>query len=565
MRCTARLVRCTLTGGLFAGLAVPALAQGLPTRTVVLAGQAAPGLPGEVFGSLTQNATINGSGRVAFRGFMSSSNSTRVWAEQPGLGLVALAGPNTVVPGPLPSQSLDLSFSESPVIADTDEVFFRAFVRYPGVNLRETMLAARAGQPIVVRAQEDQTAPGTAGGVFNFVNAVVSLAVNPRGDLAFRFGIRGQTPAGSGSGAWVSRSAGDIDVLSSNFVSPPGLLPGVPNPTMPQSSAPALNNRGESVIAARGSSAGSVWSGVWRGPRSSDMQLLVQTGDSVQAGAETWTFRETSYEQLRINDANQVLFPADLTDQAGALRGGLVRVDPDGTRRAVAFQGMAITGGPPGSTYSWSTFQGLAINGLGRLGAITRVRLPGESITRQSFVLETADGLLTAVVISGAAAPIPGENLTFGDVASVQMNALGWTALPVALRSGQSSTGSLWAVSPEGALSLVLRTGQLFDVNDDPLVTDLRTLSSFSMVAGVTGGQDGFARALNDRNELVYRATFTDGSSGVFVTTIPTPGAFALLVLAGLAVPQRRRRNAGPSAPTCTPALRRYHACQSGT
>jgi hypothetical protein len=65
------------------------------------------------------------------------------------------------------------------------------------------------------------------------------------------------------------------------------------------------------------------------------------------------------------------------------------------------------------------------------------------------------------------------------------------------------------------------------------------------------GYENGSATPFNDRGELVFGASFLDGSSGVFVTSavavIPEPSSFALVALGfvgvvGVVALRRRRR-----------------------
>ena len=73
----------------------------------------------------------------------------------------------------------------------------------------------------------------------------------------------------------------------------------------------------------------------------------------------------------------------------------------------------------------------------------------------------------------------------------------------------------------------IARTGELFDVNDDPLVDDLREIVSLSFFANIGDGNGG-ASAFNDQGQLAFAAFFNDGTSGVFVsnlvaTAVPEP------------------------------------------
>ena len=72
----------------------------------------------------------------------------------------------------------------------------------------------------------------------------------------------------------------------------------------------------------------------------------------------------------------------------------------------------------------------------------------------------------------------------------------------------------------------IARTGELFDVNDDPLVDDLREITSLGFFANIGDGNGG-ASPFNDRGQVAFQAAFIDGTSGVFISnlvaTLPEP------------------------------------------
>jgi hypothetical protein len=79
--------------------------------------------------------------------------------------------------------------------------------------------------------------------------------------------------------------------------------------------------------------------------------------------------------------------------------------------------------------------------------------------------------------------------------------------------------------SPGGGIELILRSGEAIDVGGG----DFRIIS-FLGVPGISG--------LNNRSSIAFSASFTDGSSGIFIAgtnvqVVPLPASFALL-LAGL-------------------------------
>lgn len=80
---------------------------------------------------------------------------------------------------------------------------------------------------------------------------------------------------------------------------------------------------------------------------------------------------------------------------------------------------------------------------------------------------------------------------------------------------------ALWATDPDGFLHLVARTGDLFDVDDDPETEDLRTINDIGVIAN-SGGTGGESTSFNDAGQLAFTLSFTDSSSGVFVASWAT-------------------------------------------
>jgi hypothetical protein len=98
----------------------------------------------------------------------------------------------------------------------------------------------------------------------------------------------------------------------------------------------------------------------------------------------------------------------------------------------------------------------------------------------------------------------------------------------------------IWVRDASGQLHLVAREGNPLDTG----AGSPRTILTLEMFEGAAAGEDGFATAFNNANQLAFRATFTDGSSGVFVASVPEP-AIALPLL-GAALLCRRSRSTRP-------------------
>jgi hypothetical protein len=56
---------------------------------------------------------------------------------------------------------------------------------------------------------------------------------------------------------------------------------------------------------------------------------------------------------------------------------------------------------------------------------------------------------------------------------------------------------AVWLTDTGGTRHLIAREGDLFDVDDDPVATDFRTISLINLYSG-SGGDDGKATSLND-------------------------------------------------------------------
>jgi hypothetical protein len=72
----------------------------------------------------------------------------------------------------------------------------------------------------------------------------------------------------------------------------------------------------------------------------------------------------------------------------------------------------------------------------------------------------------------------------------------------------------IWAVDSGGTLQLIAREGDLHAVTGKTI----KALAFLPSISGVGGQTRSFSQATGD---LVYSATFTDGSSGIFKVVFP--------------------------------------------
>ncbi|MEO0531812.1 MAG: choice-of-anchor tandem repeat NxxGxxAF-containing protein, partial [Planctomycetota bacterium] len=141
----------------------------------------------------------------------------------------------------------------------------------------------------------------------------------------------------------------------------------------------------------------------------------------------------------------------------------------------------------------------------------------------QTILVQSADGQLKPLAIEGDPTPrLPGRQ--FESFEDVRISGSGQVVFTAVTARGGGSHDSLWAQDPNGDLQLVAHVGGVLDVNDNPDIQDERTISAMTF-RGLNGSPDLFD--INDAGEVAFMVSFTDGTSGVFVSrvaAIPEPG-----------------------------------------
>lgn len=214
--------------------------------------------------------------------------------------------------------------------------------------------------------------------------------------------------------------------------------------------------------------------------------------------------------------------------------------------QAVGLQGASV---PVGGIYSTFQFDPV-LNGNG----LVAFRADPTSGSSSWGIIVGTPGAVQAAALQGTAAPGGGDFGTFP--ISPQLNGVDQVAFVATLTgTGVDTTNDrgLYAGSV-GALVKLVREGDAVDV-DPGAGVDLRTVSGIGIKGEFetsSGGEGGRGVSFTDNGFVSYTLTFTDGSSGVFVSSlapVPEPTTIGLVAGLGLAVTgwlgRRRDRRAG--------------------
>jgi hypothetical protein len=538
-----RLLRSAGFAGLFA-IATSAAGQS-SVRTVVLSGDpvasAAPGLRVDHVDA----ATINDHGVVAIRGRLAGDGVTAL-NEQASLHSSAGALKISLRQGdPVAGLPTDhMLFSPGfPRINNLGRVAHSAVLSGPGVTADNNLAVVAdlpSGPAVALRLGQ----PVSMGGIDHTLSYLDFNA--PHGDdgtIAMTTILR--TPLGAEGAALMVYRPG-IGAAPIAFEGD-HLAPQQPTLGFTSFQSPMVNARGD--VAFWGHSvnfiggAADVWDGVFR-RRNGTNEVVAMRGDPAPGLANGVTFSAIFYRVVGMNDAGQVAFFGDVTGPGvtGTNYRGLFAGEP-GALRTIVRTGDRAPGTPTGVTYR--NFYEPVINAHGHAAFDAFLTGPGVTATSEhALFVETATGIRQLARVGGRAPGTPtGVQYDFVSTTPA-LNAQGLVAFTATLRGtgvNQDNNLGLFATDSSGVVQLIARKGSLFDVDGDPLVSDLRTIQQMAGI-GPSGGQDGHGQTLSDTGELVFALQFTDGTSGVFATRlapIPEPTTAALLLLA-LAAPGAR-------------------------
>jgi len=493
-------------------LALDASAQDV--ETVALSGDQAPGAdPGVVFSGFGVPA-LNAKGQTAFRGILTgtgvdSTNDLGFYSEGSGaLAQVAREGDQAPDTGDgVVFRDLGNSVGK-PLLNAVGQTAFRGFLSedfsYLGIYSEGSGTLAQ-----VARMKVDQ-APGAGDGVvFSVFYGKGCPALNAAGQTAFLSSLAGTGVEPTNDHGIYSQGSGTLIQMARTGDQAPGAGDGVVFRAL---GSPVLNAAGQTAFEGSLTGAGVDFTNdnAIYSEASGTLAQLAREGDQAPDAGDGVVFSDF-FGELALNDRGQAAFLSSLagtgvdsTNDRGIYSEG------SGALAQVVREGDQAPGAGAGVVFHRLGFPVLNIKGrIAFRGFLTGT---GVDFANDSVIYREDNGALTQVAREGDQAPGAGVGVVFSVLGRPVLNAVGQTAFIGSLTgTGVDFTNNngIYATDVDGQLIEIIRAGDPFDVNDDPLLEDFRTVETIS-----------FASNFNDPGQIGFRARFTDGSSGIFVSNL---------------------------------------------
>lgn len=533
-------------------------------RTVALRGQPALGLANDArFQSFSSAPILNANGQTAFAaslqqlgGSVTGANDTGIWSEGSGaLALVAREGSHA--PG-TPAGTNFGSFSLiTPSLNDAGQTAFPALLAL-GVDVSSSNDRGNWSElsgPLALVIREGTPFVGEpAGAIFSSFQGPIRISEN---HVAFSARLQ-QGPGGvttaNDSGIWRSNGS-TLEVAAREGSSAPGTDAGIVFRDFDGTSF-ALGADGHVGFLGRlstdfGGVTANNDTGIWT-DGSGPLALLAREGSQAPGTPPGVNFGGNGFGAPSINAVGQAAFHANLQI------GGSVTGDNDSGIWAqngnsldlVAREGDQAPGTPAGATF-WTLLNPPAINIEGETVFVGSLRsgVGGVTSDNDTGIWVNRNGALELVAREGSPAPGTSPSSNFSSFSTrgsdlPVINAFGRVAFS-AIMQGPNFGRGIWAEDLAGMLRLIVRQGDMLEVAPG----DFRTVSSLSFRGEAVFEDSRRGSGFNDLGQVAFHATFTDGSSGVFVSdvaTIPEPATLllaALCALMGAAVMRQSSRS----------------------
>jgi hypothetical protein len=505
-------------------------------RTAALTGQSATGTSQSFIGFTNNTApSLNNLGQVAVIGQVSGAHG--IWSEGGGNGLRNIALQGSAAPGTDAGVNFQLlTLLHGPVISDGGHTAFMGQLAGTDVtnsNRFGIWREQNGSTTMVGRTSYSPTAPPDYFySLFNgFESGAVGLLINKHGHLAFNANtvVNGNISLG----VWVDRSPAGVHAVALSGL--PSPVPGKNFGMILTSDGPVMNSLGQ--VAFNTLLHDGFFTPAIIAERSTGLEVVVSKNDYVPGLAGDYLFEEF-FPHPGFNSSGHISFTARAV-KVYLGNDPFVGIWGDGRTgglELIARSGAQAPGTEPGVNFG-TTFTERVMNAQGETAFRANLVGPGTAASNNSGLWSEGGGnglqLLARAGQQATETPTGVNFSPFTSTDSVILNANGQAAFSAMLTGpgvNRLNNRGIWAQDLVGNLRLIARLGDLLDVSDDPLQPDLRTISALNFQTR-SGNDDGKRSGFNNRGQVAFWASFTDGSSGIFVSdlvAIPEPGSLAL-------------------------------------
>ncbi len=509
------------TVGVLALLPSPCVAE-VSSRTVAFTGDQAPGMEAGVEYRNVVSPVINQSGKIAFRvrlegpGITDENNGMLLLEQDGSLSVIARTGN----PAPGTASGVVYSVCDNPALSDDERIGFLGEVTGPTINDSNNMgIWVGRYDSVNLIAQTGQQAPGSDPGVV--YQELWHFILNGQGNTTLRSGV-GLAGSNSLKVGIYSDVSGTMTEVVNRYTPVPGSNPEI---TFGVLGTPSTNDVGQ--IAFNALNRGGIW--LADGGDLNPVALIGQTAPGLDDEA-VFTYGSSAFSNPSINNSGQIVFIGHYTapDPSTPPGAGVWAGTPD-SLSLIARTGMQAPGMDKGVVFS--SFSSKPIqNASGQIVFHGSLAGPGIDYHSSSSSIWFWDGSrLRLIVREGTTAPGAIRHRKFDTffTDAITLNSRGEVAF-IASTDGRAQ--GIWFTDQAGTLHPLAVADNYFDINDDPLMEDIRIIDSVFLTTGYQR-DNGKPSGLNDAGQIVFSLGFRYGGQGIFVATIPEPGTLGVLVV----------------------------------
>ena len=499
-------------------------AQGLPDfETVALHGDQAPGADAGVVLVGLSPPSINASGQTAFLAGLAGdsveqTNNFGIYRGDSGV-LTQVARRGDQVPG----ADIGVVFNSFnlPTLTDSGQTGFTASLTGTDVNFNNDNGIYREDSGNVTEiAREGVQVPGASNGLM-FVFGFNPPVFNESGQVTFITSLTGSgVTTDNDTAIYRDNASGTLSQVAREGGLPPNAGDDV---VFTSFQTPMLNASGQITFRATitrdetGISDQGIYSDI-----SGSLTSFVLAGEQVPGFADGVVFNDFNFP-IPLNNSGQAAFLSSILgpdinpfSRRSIFSGG------SGSLSLIAREGGEAPGDADGAMFRNFGFP--VFNDSGHTAFVGSLFGP-ELNSSTDAIFSNASGSLVEIAREGTLVPGAGSAV-FGFFSRPVLNTPGQIVFTSSLDGPglDFSSRGIYATDLDGQLVEIARTGQLFDVNDDPLVDDLREIQSLGFFANIGDGNGG-ATPFNDQGQVAFQAFFTDGTTGVFISNLVATAA----------------------------------------